>query len=121
MNVTKGLHAPATYRKATITLVEEMTNGCGAAGAKFDFVPDRIYGLRITEACRIHDWMYMEGIDIEDKDKADRSFLNNLLRLIYLRSANKFTRFLRNRRAVKYFEAVQNLGGPAFWAGKEDV
>lgn len=98
----------------------KICNGCGAANSKFDFVPDSIYGLKISEACNRHDWMYHFGKTIEDKEQADRVFLNNLLRLIEAQTGtlNRLLKPLRRRRALKYYEAVVAFGGPAFWSGK---
>ena len=50
-----------SYKNATPEQKAEHTNGCGAANAKFDFVPDTIYGLDISPACKAHDWEYYEG------------------------------------------------------------
>ena len=111
-------YAPPEYVKASPELRNEICNGCGSARSKFDFVPDTIWGLSISEACNIHDWMYHWGRTIEDKEEADRVFLNNLLRIIKKRSANKFIMFLREQRAMKYYSAVNLKGGPAFWDGK---
>ena len=114
-----GLSCPQSYLEADQDLLDVVCNGCGSAQAKFDFVPDTIYGLSISPACHIHDWMYYEGKTIDDKEEADRVFLNNMLRIINNQSANKLICFLRRRRAVVYYEMVCNLGGPAFWHGKE--
>ena len=111
------LYEPYSYTTATCHEKKKVCNGCGSAKAKFDFVPDSIYGLKITPACNIHDWMYHKGKTIEDKQEADRVFLNNLLRLIEAQS-NRLMKPLRRRRALKYYEAVVLMGGPAFWDGK---
>ena len=92
-------------------------NGCGAAGAKFDFVPDTIYGLWVGPVCNIHDVDYHFETTIEDKMMTDRRMLNNNLRLIELRS-NRIMKHPRRRRALTYWSAVNDFGGPAFWAGK---
>lgn len=94
------------------------SNGCGAEGARFDFVPDSIYGVSIFEACRIHDWAYFKGRNNDDKERADREFLNNLLRLIEANNKWYYPTMLARRRALKYYEAVVVFGGPAFWKGK---
>ncbi len=116
------LHAPASFKNATSERLSDVCNGCGAANAKFDFVPDRIYGTYIGYACHIHDWMYNEGRTIEDKEEADRVFLNNVLRIIDRdkRKWYKPTR-LQRRRAKKYYLAVKYLGGSAYWAGKQTI
>lgn len=116
---TGTIFAPASFLNAPTNQLKEVCNGCGAANAKFDFVPDRIYGTDISFACIIHDWMYEQGRIIEDKEEADRVFLNNMYRLIELDKHKwyKPTR-LQRIRARGYYQAVQHFGGSAFWAGK---
>lgn len=112
------IYAPAGFLLASDDELNEICNGCGAANAKFDFVPDSIWFLYIGHACHIHDYMYHYGKTPEDKDEADRVFLNNLCRIIdkdksWWRSKNKMRRI-----AYGYYWSVSKLGGPAFWAGK---
>jgi hypothetical protein len=94
-------------------------NGCGA-GWNAKLVPDTIYLMGITDVCCIHDDRYEHGKTIEDKDEGDREFLNNILRKI---EAQKwyYPKSLARRRALKYYEAVVNFGGPAFWDGKSNL
>lgn len=115
-----GLYAPASYLAADPALLARVCNGCGSARAKFDFVPDRIWGLRIGAACNIHDWMYYCGRTALDKLEADVVFLGNVLRLIERAPGlwNRLLRPLRRLRALHYYQAVAELGGPAFKAGK---
>ena len=96
------------------------SNGCGAENARFDFVPDTIYGVSITPACKVHDWMYSKGRTIEDKDTADRVFLNNMLRIIESVDKWYYPTSLARRRALKYYEAVRAFGGSAYWEGKNE-
>lgn len=114
------LYAPRSYREADPALRSQHCNGCGPKGALAGIIPDTMYGLDVSEACNIHDWMYTFGKTIGDKDEADRTFLNNLLRLIQNAGGWAVTRWLRRRRALKYFWAVKHFGGPAFWAGKNN-
>jgi len=65
--------------------------------------------------------MFAVGETIEDKDEADRVFLNNMLRLVDAGSTNWFTRWARSRAAVKYYYAVRDCGGPAFWREKNSL
>lgn len=113
-----SLFAPASFKTTPVAKLTEVCNGCGAASAKIDFVPDKIYGTYVGEACHIHDWMYNEGRTIEDKDEADRAFLNNILRLIKKRRKWYKPMFLMRIRAKNYYNAVKLFGGPAFWDGK---
>jgi hypothetical protein len=98
------------------------SNGCGPQGWKIDVVPDKILGCYIGEACRIHDVQYEDGETIEDKDSADRTFLNNLIRLIRARTTNWFAKKLllpfRLKAAYGYYLFVAKFGGPAFWDEK---
>ena len=95
----------------------EICNGCGAAGSRLP-IPQTNYGMDMRPACQPHDFGYNIGKTIEDKRREDRRMLNNSIRLIHQRSANKLMRTLRIKRAVKYYLAVDMMGGPAFWDGK---
>ena len=107
-----ALHKPKGYVR------DPNCNGCGS-GWNAKLVPDRIYGLDITEVCCIHDYMYEVGKTAAAKEQADRVFLINLLRVIEAKKAWWFPHFLARRRALKYYEAVKNFGDSAFWKGKE--
>ena len=112
--------APQSFVDFGAVELTSLCNGCGSSQAKFDFVPDSIYGLKIYPACHIHDFQYAVGKTIEDKREADRRFLNNMLRLIEAdtNKIRKFIKFLMRRRALKYYEAVNAFGGTAFWGNK---
>ena len=115
------LYAPPSFHKASIGELARVCNGCGPQSWKHDLIPDTVWGLSIAKACNIHDWMYEHGTELADKDKADRVFLNNMLRLVAEGSRWGLLRFLRRRRCWKYYLAVSRFGGPAFWAGKPDA
>lgn len=112
------LFAPASFLAAPLSRKMEVCNGCGAANAKVDFVPDTIWGLYVGYACSIHDWMYDEGRTIEDKVEADRVFQNNLHRLIDLDKRWYTPKVLMHTRADIYWLLLYLRGGSAFWAGK---
>jgi len=112
------LYAPEFYMTLAPEDRARMVNGCGPGGWKLDIVPDTIYGLDISSACDIHDYMYTVGLELADKEEADRVFLNNMLRLIQANSSCWLLRKLRRQRARTYYEAVSHFGGPAFWSGK---
>lgn len=113
------LYCPYEYKVLSKENKITICNGCGPQ-SKFDFIPDKIWGLKITEVCNIHDYMYYNGKNIEDKKEADRVFLNNLIRLIDYKTKWKWLKFLRRRRAYKYYNAVKYFGGSAFWSGKNN-
>jgi hypothetical protein len=115
------LYSPPSYKRLTPEARAEIINGCGAANARFDFIPDKIYGLDISEACNIHDYMYhIAEPTNEAKIEADRIFLNNLLRIIEFYTTSSMLKKLRRSRAKKYYKAVKAYGGPAFWDDKND-
>ena len=115
-----NLFAPQAYWDLTPEAKAEICNGCGTKGLGGWLVPDTLWGLSITEPCHIHDFGYFVGKTLEDKEREDRIFLNNMLRVI--EAANKWydklLKPLRRMRAMKYYSAVKDFGGPAFWSGK---
>jgi hypothetical protein len=116
--VKTELFAPPLFWKLSHDRRAQICNGCGTKGLVGMLVPDTIYGLRVTDACDIHDFQYSIGETLADKDSADRVFLNNLLRIINAHTRWHWLKRLRARRARIYYEAVHLLGGPAFWDGK---
>lgn len=76
------LFAPKSYWQASDTKKAKIANGCGPDGWKTFWGVNKTFGLSIKKACNIHDWMYHFGKNEEDKDKADRVFLNNMIRII---------------------------------------
>lgn len=115
-----SLEAHPSFISAGLGAILDNTNGCGAEGAKFDFVPDTIWGLPIMPACIIHDWDYHTGRTKHDKRRADVRFLVNMVLLI-LDGSNWVTTILRTERAVKYFLAVTIKGDEAYWSGKDET
>jgi len=114
------LYAPKEYWKLSLETKKAVVNGCGAGSALFDFVPDNILGLDISECCNIHDYMYHVGETNEDKLEADRVFLNNLVRTIDKNTSWKWIRKRRKKIAYVYYKAVSKFGGPAFWDEKNN-
>ena len=113
---TTKLFAPTGYWCLTADGKRELCNGCGAAG-KVDLVPDHLLGLDISECCNIHDYTYATAeASIAAKDSADRSFLNNMLRIVA--DAGGPLKRARMEEAWLYYEAVRRFGGVAFWSGK---
>lgn len=115
MKIDTRLFASESYLAASPEVIAQVVNGCGTAGWKGLLVPDNILGICITPACNIHDWDYAVGKTIEDKDIADRCFLNNMLRLV---SEDGLLEPARCEIAKGYYESVHLFGGPAFWTGK---
>lgn len=112
-----NLYAPKEYWE-DLKSFEKLINGCGPRGIIGLIIPDNILGVNIKKACDIHDYMYIMGETIEDKDKADRVFLNNMIRLIGLKSTNNLILKMRLFLAKKYYQSVCTFGGVYFWDKK---
>lgn len=115
------LYAPPSYWRARKKGIinQYVDGGCGPGKFGDKLIPDKILGVDVRPACEIHDWMYMMGESQEDKDKADRVFRNNMVRLIMAHPARpRWLRRLRLWLAHKYYMAVHRYGGPAFWIYK---
>ena len=111
------LFAPASFWTLDEDEVKQLRCGPGRGVLEL-LVPETIYGLRITPACAVHDFMYRLGGTDKDKCEADDVFLNNMIRIIEVHTKNKILLFLRLRRAQVYYQFVRNFGGPAFWKDK---
>lgn len=109
------------YYETPESIRNSIVNGCGPAGSKWKatIIPDTLYGLDVSEACFIHDFGYYFGVTLDDKDKADSMFLDNMN--ILISDGSWWLRFLRRRRAKKYYWAVKYFGKKAFMAGKEGI
>lgn len=116
--ISDVLYAPASFKLASKEELQETCNGCGPSGWKLDLVPDNIWLLYIGDACNIHDWMYSKGRTIEDKEGADRVFLNNLIRIIDRDKSRWRDKRKMKDKAYGYYLAVKKFGGPAFWRNK---
>jgi len=110
------LVAPTSFWSATQEEIEEKTGGCGPGSIGDWFVPDTMYGESIFLACQIHDWMYGEGGDQEDKFWADIFFGVNM-RILILSDPGGLDP-LRLEREVTYFIAVYYGGGDSFDKGE---
>lgn len=110
------LMIPDDYVGLTREQIKEVSNGCGSSQARFDFIPDTMYGLDISLACDYHDLMYRDGKTERDKEVADAFFLVNMLHLINRRGGP--LRHFRRLRALSYYSGVFECGGDAFWDKK---
>ncbi len=117
MVITKrGLIVPKDYYTARQSQLDDICNGCGPGGWKFDLIPDTIYGINVNGACNPHDYCYHFGETIEDKQYADLVFLYNLRVIVNETPQNFVMKFLRERRVLKYYYAVHLFGDSAFEA-----
>lgn len=100
------LLVPTAMAGVSIDYILRMTNGCGRAGLGGRLVPDTIWGLDVSPACRVHDWMYQDAASRADEDFADAILAANLVSLIQQRTSGRLLTWLRLRRAYKYVDAV---------------
>jgi len=113
------LYAPAEYWELSPEARKEICNGCGPAGGwKRKYIPNHLLFVSISSACDIHDYMYFAGQTNEDREEADRVFLNNMLRIVEAESTNWLTRTIRRRLALDYYATVRDYGAQYFWVGK---
>jgi hypothetical protein len=113
-----NLFAPESYWNLDPVLKEAIESGCGPEGFFGWLIPETIYGLKITAACNIHDYMYAVGKTEEDRLEADSVFLNNMIRIIDTNTKWGWLKRLRYARAKTYYNAVSTFGGPFYWEGK---
>jgi hypothetical protein len=114
MDYQKHLYAPKEYWTLTPADKAEVVNGCGPGGWKYDLIPDTMWGLDVSEACNIHDYMYYIGVTEKDKVLADGAFRENLRKIVEMKSRLWILKKLRLRRAETYYVFVSNFGDSAF-------
>lgn len=111
------LTAPESFWKLSAKEQSKICNGAGPKGYGF-LVPDTLYGLKCTPCFDIHDYCYHIWSDSSGKEVADRLMLANLNEWIDAKSKSGWylgwLRWLRKRRAYKYYIAVK-LGGKWFY------
>jgi len=115
-----GLAAPPGYWQLTPSEKEAICNGCGAKSALVDFVPDTIWGLDISGACNIHDYCWHIAEPTRGSfHAANLLFLLNMMRLINRQTKWPWMRWLRRKRALRYYQAVEELGVTIFFEGRK--
>ena len=107
------------YDQAPRQAIKDICNGCGTSGWKGRLVPDTIWGLNITEVCNIHDWMYYFGRGRYGQALADDIMLVNMHAMIS--EGTWWLRWLRRRRAKKYYLAVKWFGKRAYMENKDGI
>ena len=125
----EGLIIPESFENATEPEREASTNGCGPKGWLSLVVPDEFFGVDVSFACQIHDWMYYTGRSWEDKIRADIAFLHNLLTIALedYYEISDYKRVQRIRRCYTYYRSVERYGSCAFMSeveglrGREEV
>lgn len=108
------LYAPEGYDPP------EIIPACCGAGKGFGekIVPEKMWGLRISPACHIHDYSW-EVAKREEFTFSNFLFLANLLILIW-HGSNKLMYWLRSYRAITYFNFVQVVGRSVFYKLRDE-
>ena len=111
MKKQNQLLAPIQYWNLINTNAPIYTNTCGGSGITTSLVPETLFGLRISEFCAIHDFMYEQG---KDKKQADSIFLENMLSTIKHHKGSFILKGLRKAKAYVYYLAVKLFGNSFF-------
>ena len=113
------LIASRSFREASIEEIFSCCNGTGAHGSLVaKWIPEWVKGLgiRLTAASFIHDWDYMEGTTLKDKELADLHYFENLCSIIRWHGGSMMT--IRILLAKAYYWLVSTHGDKAFRKSK---
>ncbi len=83
-------------------------------------IPEKILGISITLACKIHDYCYHILETEEEKVTSDLELFANAFRIIYQESRNMFMVVVRSAILWIYFVAVMTAGTDCARNLKED-
>ncbi len=114
------LAAPESYWSATPEIKDSVTNGCGSKGFGF-LVPDKIFGMSITPACDIHDWMCLVYNDEAGFKLSTQVFFDNMQRINHAKSQCRFLERLRASRIKLYYRAVKDFGRLFYYDAHVDL
>lgn len=111
----EGIEFPSCF-------IDGFRSYCGAGRGIGDLVvPEKMYGLKVSPACFVHDKMWeMSKATWEDFHLSNGVFLTNLISIIESQSKNVVLKHLRLYRAVSYFNAVDTIGAKIFWKEKNE-
>ena len=112
------LYAPDSYWQASPAERSELSSSKAVQQLKSPIVNSTLWGLPIDRCDDIHNWMYFNGTCEEDKQVADRAYLNNMVRTINHATHWGLLRKLRYWDAKRNFDAVNFFGGELFWQEK---
>ena len=104
------LHIPLSFRYLSPEKKESICNGCGSKGGVDVF--DTMWGLSVTEACNIHDYMWHVSSTVKGLEESNELFWFNMKVLI--KRGSWWLRGLRYARAHKYYLAVKWFGTSAY-------
>ncbi len=108
-----NLAAPQSFWDADEDFIDEFTGGCGPGqpGSLADrLIPDKMYGLSVMLACRIHDWTYIVWNSNKGFKQSNNLFRNNMQRIVDQTKSSKLLTWLRYKRLYKYYWVVKHFG-----------
>ncbi len=98
--------------------MDEFKSYCGAGEGIGDLiVPEKLFGLKISPACFVHDNMWDNAEPTWKYFHFSNSiFLSNMIAIIETQSSSSILKHMRMYRAVTYFNAVDTIGNRIFWS-----
>ena len=120
-----SISAPDTIEFPSFNLGYYNTlTACGAGeGIGDKLVPETIWGVRVTLACFVHDYMWeLSEASWADFHHSNAVFLSNINAVILALSNKSRVNVMKNLRmyrAVTYFNSVDTVGAELFWLSKE--
>ena len=104
------------------TTFKDFPTYCGPGDGIGDLiVPDKMYRLKISPACYIHDEDFKVVPPTWDGfHSANSRFLHNLITIVEYRSKNNIIKHLRIYRCATYYMAVDSVLNKVFWKIKQD-
>lgn len=106
-----SLQVPKSFKAASEELIKNVTGGCGPGGLGDRVVPDTMWLLKVTAACKIHDWTFQVWNDDQSFIIANDLFLQNLKAIIHQHGGWKWLQKVRKVRAKTYYWAVSGSKG----------
>ena len=102
------------FQDSSSKIIRDNWNGIGREGAWYNgLIPNTVYGLDISLTTADHDLAYALLRHLVDKKLADDRFYRNMCKLID-KESHWSLKWLRKRRALKYYLAVRYFGFSAF-------
>lgn len=120
-SITLSLEGISLLAPAGVVLpfktIAECPSYCGAGQGIGDWViPEKMFGLKISPACYIHDEDWAVAPPTwEAFHAANSRFLHNLIAIVEATSKSSFLKHIRLYRCVTYYNAVDSRLNKIFW------